>query len=251
MVKAIHYQNPIPIHNKNADVKICIIGAGVSGICTLKNLKEYGFKNVKVFEEHDKMGGIWAYHPNPSFPNAMYPSLHTNFPISFMKYPDYSFPKNTELYPPYTKVYQYMQSYINQFKLNQHIQCNHKIIKVEPIDEINKFINMNINKWNVKYIINNDNNKIYQEIFDFVLICNGHFRHCRFPKHIAGFDELSIPYIHSRSYRGFDDIKSYKNRNILLIGSGNTASDIIEELVINKVCHKIYHSTSIWKFALK
>eukprot|EP01084_Bolivina_argentea_P125468 222298_1 len=229
------YTNPKPIANNNKHLQICIIGAGVSGICSAKNLLEYGFNNITIFEQHDAIGGIWYYNENPNFPNAMYPTLHTNFPITYMKFPDFFYPKNTLLYPPYTVVYKYMQQYIKHFNINKHIKLNHKIIQIKPPSDKS-------NKWIVKYT--NDKNIICVSVFDFVLVCNGHFRYCRFPKYIK---DISIPYIHSRSYRG-PNKSFYKNKNILLIGSGNTASDIVQDLVPNKICRKIYHSTSRIQF---
>eukprot|EP01084_Bolivina_argentea_P022756 42322_1 len=239
-VAELVYVNPPPTRNNNQHLKICIIGAGVCGLCTGKHLLEYGFKNITIFEQHDETGGVWLYKKDPNFPNAMYPTLHTNFATSFMKFPDFSFQNKTESHPPYTAIYEYLQSYIKHFNLKQYIKTNHKVVNIEPPK--------NDTKWKVQYIVTNTNMEIKHEtLFDFVIICNGHFRHRRFPTYIDGFNDISTPYMHSQSYRG--PIKSfYRNKTILLIGSGNTASDIVQDLVPLRICSKIYHASSVKNF---
>ena len=45
--------------------KICIIGAGPSGIAAAKNCLEAGLEFV-VFEKNDKVGGNWVFNAFPS-----------------------------------------------------------------------------------------------------------------------------------------------------------------------------------------
>lgn len=45
----------------NSNLKIAVIGAGPSGITTIKNLVEAGYKNVTCFEMNDQVGGNWVY----------------------------------------------------------------------------------------------------------------------------------------------------------------------------------------------
>ena len=47
------------------DKKICVIGAGPSGITAIKNIVEAGF-NVKAFDFNSDVGGNWIYDENES-----------------------------------------------------------------------------------------------------------------------------------------------------------------------------------------
>ena len=47
------------------DKKICVIGAGPSGITAIKNIVEAGF-NVKAFDFNSDVGGNWIYNENES-----------------------------------------------------------------------------------------------------------------------------------------------------------------------------------------
>ncbi len=41
--------------------RICVIGAGPSGLTTLKNLRQAGLTNIVCYEASDTIGGNWAY----------------------------------------------------------------------------------------------------------------------------------------------------------------------------------------------
>ena len=57
-----------------AGIKVCIIGAGCSGITTAKRLKEHGI-DYDQLELSDDVGGNW-YFRNPNGRSAVYESLH-------------------------------------------------------------------------------------------------------------------------------------------------------------------------------
>ncbi len=41
--------------------KVCVIGAGWSGLYALKTYIEEGFTDVTLFEKTDSVGGVWVY----------------------------------------------------------------------------------------------------------------------------------------------------------------------------------------------
>jgi len=44
------------------DLRVCIIGAGPSGLCSLRNvLSSSKSINVTLFEQQDDIGGLWNY----------------------------------------------------------------------------------------------------------------------------------------------------------------------------------------------
>jgi cation diffusion facilitator CzcD-associated flavoprotein CzcO len=55
--------------------RVCIIGAGCSGITTAKRLQDHGIA-YDQFELSDDVGGNW-YFRNPNGRSSVYESLHT------------------------------------------------------------------------------------------------------------------------------------------------------------------------------
>ena len=51
---------------QNFDARVCIIGAGPSGITAGKNLLQAGVRNFVIYEKSDQVGGNWVFTPKPS-----------------------------------------------------------------------------------------------------------------------------------------------------------------------------------------
>lgn len=54
---------------------ICIVGAGSAGICVARRCYEAGFSNITVFEQSDKVGGLWNYIDEINVHSSMYDKL--------------------------------------------------------------------------------------------------------------------------------------------------------------------------------
>ena len=46
-------------------VRVCVVGAGPTGLTTLKNLVEAGITDVVCHELQGETGGIWAFSDDP------------------------------------------------------------------------------------------------------------------------------------------------------------------------------------------
>ena len=69
------------------NLKVAIIGAGMSGILAAIKLKEFGIKDITIFEKGDGVGGTWR--------DNSYPGLHCDVPshhytYSFERNPNWS-----------------------------------------------------------------------------------------------------------------------------------------------------------------
>ncbi|KAJ0420830.1 FAD/NAD(P)-binding domain-containing protein [Aspergillus carlsbadensis] len=62
--------------------RIAVIGAGPSGLAAVRELeREQCFDCIRVFERKDRVGGIWAYEPEPDKFQPSYPAAETQTPI--------------------------------------------------------------------------------------------------------------------------------------------------------------------------
>ena len=51
---------------RDTTARVCVIGAGPSGITATKNLLQAGLRNVVVYERGDQVGGNWVFSPRLS-----------------------------------------------------------------------------------------------------------------------------------------------------------------------------------------
>ncbi|MEM8894603.1 MAG: NAD(P)-binding protein [Bacteroidota bacterium] len=86
--------------------KVCIIGAGSSGMVAAKTLKEAGV-SYDCYEKGSGIGGNWRYN-NDNGVSSAYKSLHINTNREVMAYSDYPHARGVPDVPspqPYHQVF--------------------------------------------------------------------------------------------------------------------------------------------------
>ena len=196
------------------DIKVAIIGGGFSGIYALKYCVQEKLK-CKLFESSDSIGGVWKYNKNQS--GGVLKNTHASSSIAFLHPTDFPFPEDTPELPHHSLIYEHLEKYIDHFNLRKYIQLNTYI----------KHIIKKNNKWIVTYFKNE--NEI-NEIFDKVIICTGIHQKPHIPKdkYYENFPKEKI--IHSHYYE--ENKEKFKDKNVVIIGGGETAHDIACELAI-------------------
>ena len=189
--------------------RICIIGAGPSGITAIKNLTESGL-NVKAYDYNADVGGNWIFNENESH-SSVFETTHIISSKSLSQYEDFSFKPSVSDYPSHNELKDYFQSYAKHFDLYQFIQFNTLVKKCERLSK---------NKWEVTTVSNNTKSV---EIFTDLVVCNGHHWEPQFPNYKG---EFKGNFIHSHNYK---KAEPFKNKRILVIGGGNSACDVAVE----------------------
>ncbi len=77
--------------------RVCVIGAGPSGITTAKRLAEHGIP-FDCYEASDEVGGNW-YFKNPNGMSACYQSLHIDTSTYRLQFEDYPAPADWPDFP--------------------------------------------------------------------------------------------------------------------------------------------------------
>ena len=101
--------------------RVCVIGAGSSGLPVIKALKERGIP-VTCLEKTANVGGLWCIKNKASGATAAYDSLHINTDTRMMEYQDYPMPDNIPAYPSHTEIHRYFCNYAHHFELYPHIR---------------------------------------------------------------------------------------------------------------------------------
>lgn len=187
--------------------RICIIGAGCSGITAIKNMLQVGLRNVVCYEQNPWIGGNWKFTAEVSH-SSVCSTTHIISSKKLSEYMDYPMPDHYPDYPSHQQVLSYFESYVDHFGLEQYIQFNTKVDRAEKIE-------------NEKWKISLSNGTV--EIYDYLLVANGHHS---VPSHPELNGTYTGEYIHSHSFKnnvGFED------KRVLVMGIGNSGSDCAVE----------------------
>ncbi|KAL1946239.1 hypothetical protein VTO73DRAFT_15366 [Trametes versicolor] len=220
--------------------RICVIGAGPSGLGAIKIVKDApefkaGKWTVTAFEARETLGGVW--NPAPADPTAaeppltaLYDSLTTNTPHPLMSYTSYPFPPETPLYPPAPTVLAYLHLYAEKFDLLPHIRFGTSVASLHW--------NVAAHKWDVT--VNGPEEEHLQ--FDLVLVANGHYRVPRIPD-TPGLEAWTAAgkVTHSVWYRRPEDYTG----KLLVAGGGYSGMDVASETrpFAREVIHSITRAT--------
>ena len=184
--------------------KVCVIGAGSSGIAAAKVLKDQNI-SFDCFEKGSKVGGVWRYN-NDNGLSAAYQSLHINTNREVMAYSDFPMPSSFPMFPHHSQIIQYFEDYVDHFKLGPHITFNTAVEKVEST--------------NGGFIVTLHTGE--QRMYEKIMVANGHHWNPRYPE--PPFEgQFTGETIHSHQYK---QVSQVVNKNVLIVGIGNSAVDI-------------------------
>jgi cation diffusion facilitator CzcD-associated flavoprotein CzcO len=189
---------------------VCIIGAGSSGIAACQVLAARGIE-FDCFEKGSDVGGNWRYD-NDNGMSSAYRSLFINTSRRMMQYASYPMPEDYPDYPHHTQIARYFDAYVDHFGLRDRITFNTEVTRVEP----------GAGGWNVT--LDDGTTRTYEA----VLVANGHHWDARWPEPpFPGQESFAGEQLHSHDYREPDE--RFRDRNVLVLGIGNSATDIAVE----------------------
>lgn len=186
--------------------RVCVIGAGSSGITVAKALKQAGL-DFDVYEKGSDVGGNWRYN-NDNGVSAAYRSLHIDTSRKNLQYPDFPIPDDLPDFPSHWQVMAYLDAYAEKFGIRPHIRFRTSVSKVLPVG----------GKWDVTL----DDGETIR--YDAVIVANGHLWDTRLPDFPGRFDGMAI---HSHAYK---TAEPFDDKRVLVVGIGNSAVDIAVDL---------------------
>ncbi|CAN6460757.1 unnamed protein product [Victoria cruziana] len=235
---------------RGAGKEVAVIGAGAAGLVAAREMRREGHR-VVVFERGDAVGGTWVYTPevesddllgvNPSrrvVSSSLYRSLRTNLPREVMGFLDYPFKevpgRDGRRFPGHEEVLAYLSDFARDFNLVKCIRFKTHVFHVSRVPD---------GKWLVqsRKVFDDDVSLDVNELFDGVLVCNGHYTEPRIAD-IPGVDRWPGKQIHSHSYRVPEP---FQGKVVVLIGSAASATDICRDIApVAKEVHVSSRSAS-------
>jgi dimethylaniline monooxygenase (N-oxide forming) len=190
--------------------RVCVIGAGSSGIAGAKALKERGI-DFDCFELSDRVGGNWVFG-NANGVSSAYRDLHINTSRERMEYSDFPMPRSYPDFPHHTQIAEYFDAYVEHFGLREHIRFQTGVERAERRAD---------GVWEVT-VAGGETRR-----YDAVVVANGHHWDPRMPEPaFPGADSFAGEQLHAHHYVHADD---WKGKNVVVLGMGNSAMDIAVE----------------------
>ncbi|XP_061307877.1 dimethylaniline monooxygenase [N-oxide-forming] 2-like isoform X7 [Pezoporus flaviventris] len=216
---------------------VAIIGAGVSGLASVKCCLDEGLEPT-CFERSEDIGGLWRYTSSmDSRRVSVYQSVITNTSKEMSCFSDFPCPEYFPSYLPHSLLMEYFRMYARHFDLLRHIHFKTTVLSVRKCPDF-----ATSGQWEV---VTETNGIQKSHIFDAVMVCTGHFQEPYLP--LASFPGIDTrfkgQYLHSREYK---DAEAFRGKRVLVVGIGNTGGDLSVEL--SHVAAKVFLSvrSSTW-----
>ncbi|WP_395571706.1 flavin-containing monooxygenase [Streptomyces sp. BK79] len=199
-------------------MRVCVIGAGLSGLAVAHALKQRGIGFV-CLEKAPDVGGIWR-QPEAGERGPGYESLHLNTAKQLTGYADFPMPESYPLYPRHSQVAAYLRSFADWTGVRDHVEPRTEVLSVtRDADGL----------WTV---VSRDAAGVRaSRRFERVVVASGHHTDPALPDPLpTGADSFTGSILHSLDYRTGGD---FAGRRVVVVGLGASAVDIAADLSRN------------------
>ena len=167
---------------KSNNLSIAIIGAGCSGLTTLKNMLQEQVGEVICYEQNDQLGGNWLFSEKESH-SSVCETTHIISSKTLSSFEDFPMPAYYPDYPSHQQVWRYFHDYATHFNLIPHIRFNSRVIEANPSEN---------GSWTLR-LASGETKKV-----DYLIVANGHHSKPRIPETLSSF---SGELLHSHLYK--------------------------------------------------
>jgi len=212
--------------------RVGVIGAGLSGIVTAKELLLDGHE-VDLFEKNHDIGGLWnggmkfGVWDHTISTSSRIHTMFSDFPLAPGEAgteAEYSIP--SRVYLPY------LRAFAEHFKVTERIQFNSRIVKVNPLPGNRWELEIDVSQPSEDGSTSSKNVKRIKKDYDYIAVTSGTHAKPVIPE-IPGVETFTGRIGHSIFYH---TAESFRGRRVLAVGLGESGSDIITE--ITKVATK-------------
>ncbi|CAM9225821.1 unnamed protein product [Phaeothamnion confervicola] len=214
--------------------RVAVIGAGAAGLVAIRSLRDAGLR-VSCFDAQPEPGGVWRYRPE----GVLYRGLVTNLPKQIMQFLDYPFPKEARSFLTHQDVFNYLRNYARDHDLLSLVGFSCAVTAVRGAQTPSRAAPGGY-AWLVTHRrleavadgkatggAPSSAEADVTELFDAVVVCNGHYERSSIPR-IPGLDDrYSGRILHSRDY---DAPEPFRGQRVLCIGARASGTDLAREI---------------------
>jgi len=209
-------------------MKVICIGAGYAGIIAgIRFRQRIPNLELEIYEKENGIGGTWLVNK--------YPGLACDIPSHIYQL---SFETNTQwsrFYAPGSEIHAYLEHVVEKYKLRKYIHLQHELTHAR-FDEATA-------KWvvRIRRHVSNDEVDEFEDTADVLFLGVGGLNRWHWPK-LDGLDNFGGTLVHSAQWNlsrdttlsssssWREDIKSWSDKNVGVIGNGSTGIQIVPAL---------------------
>lgn len=196
-------------------MKVCVLGAGPSGLTTIKQLLDEGH-DVQCFEKGDDLGGIWQRSADPAADAdqmKVFDSLILTISKKLMSYSDFMEP-GERVFCTHAQYRRYLEAYAERFGLRRHIAFRSRVEEVRKKPD---------GRWAVTVV---SDGGAETRTFDAVAVCSGPFQTPN-TKSVPDLDRFTGEVVHSSAYRNNG---RFVGKRVMVVGLAESGADIAREV---------------------
>ncbi|PWY77304.1 monooxygenase [Aspergillus sclerotioniger CBS 115572] len=213
------------IHNER-HVKVISVGAGASGLCLAYKLQR-SFQNwdLTIYEKNPEIAGTWYEN---RYPGCACDVPSHNYVYSFEPKSDWS-----SVYASSSEIRGYFNDFVDKYGLRKHILTSHMVTEARWFEESGR--------WEVT-VTDLTTDQTVHNWCHILVHATGYLNKPSWPE-LPGLADFKGIKLHSAMY---DESVSLEGKNVLLIGAGSSAVQILPAIqpIVNRV--KIFIRSPTW-----
>lgn len=193
--------------------RVCVIGAGSSGIAACQVLNARGI-DYDCYETGSEVGGNWRYL-NDNGMSSAYRSLHINTSRQMMEFKSFPMPSHLPTYPSHFQIAEYFDDFVKHHGFRDRIRFRTEVVGVTPAAGGGYLVSVR----------DLDTGEETSASYGSVIVANGHHWSPRWPEPAfeGSFDGEQL---HAHFYK---TPERFADKKVLVLGIGNSACDIAVE----------------------
>ncbi len=184
--------------SNTVDMKIAIIGGGISGIAAARVLQKNGYAPV-IFEQSEKLGGVWAL----AYPGVRLQNIDLQYYLS-----DFPWPFKPDFHPTGDQILRYLREAVEYFKID--LRLGHQVQNLEERPD----------GWLVRA---QSKDGVQEESFGYVIVSSGQYSLGKHRPTFPGEENFRGEIITERDIRS---LEQFDGKRVAAIGFGKSALDM-------------------------
>ena len=200
------------------DLRIAVIGAGMSGVLTAIKLREAGYRDFTVYEKAERLGGTWRENT--------YPGIACDVPSHLYSYSFEPNPEWSHRFSPGPEIQAYFEGVARRRGVLECMRFGAEIKRAEFRD----------GRWQLE---TKDGRR---DVADVVIAATGVLHHLKWPE-IEGLDRFEGSLFHSAQW---DHAVKIDGRRVGVVGTGSSAVQIVGAIVDRVAKLSLFQRTAQW-----